>query len=318
MKKKFQQILAVLKYPRALFSSLIYQLYVNLKKKLSPLNILYYVGLIVIVLFLIEQGYYEETKLTAILGALSLLIGYLISYLVIKHKIKNKGVNFNSRFPMKHLLRIEHGLFYIDKENIIENQFILAEQKDALKSAEINIKAYQGGVWGTDVNDKYIRNLSHIEKNKLSILLIKSFDSDDLIGYTHILPVNERIWNIYTLGKIKDNEFNSDYIAPFVDSIYDEPFGLILFAIALPIENENISTDKLNYLSDLLEQCLSHHLSLFLDTTFKSKKTVKVMFQNYDEVFYSPFEKEAINDKMLSADNAPIYIFNVTDKSIKM
>lgn len=268
---------------------------------------------------------YKVTGSVALTGVYSLLfyvllwsIGKLLWW-VIQNIIRNTGTNDRFIFSGKYLIRNEYGdPIEINIKDIDSERFEFATEKTAALSADLNVKAYKNSAWSTNFNDKFQRNLSHIRKNNLSIMFVKSLLSDKYLGYTHILPVSKRTWERYLDGKISDNSFSDNYIAAddVNEKSYKQPYGLILFSIASVFYDQELErgpVERREEVSDLYEQAVAFHLKSYLNTQFKSQNLVEVLLQNMGKDYLDFFKGFSPKSNRLSADGAYIIVFDISN-----
>lgn len=205
----------------------------------------------------------------------------------------------------------------LNTDTIPPQRFRMATEADAFRTALINTIAYSDSLWCDTVRGKEKRNLEHIQRNPNSILLIKS-RHNGYIGFTHIFPVSERVWQKYMQGKLGDKNFSYLNICPLdiIDTPDKKPYGFILFSVA------DISTDRefghsdqsaqSEEIGDLLEQAVAYHLSVHIKHYYgDSPAFVRVLMQNLDDRYTSFFKKCNADMSSVSADGNPIISFEV-------
>ena len=254
---------------------------------------------------------------------------YWITGKVIQLWIKNTGILKKFILPGTYLIKndIDKSI-HLNLEGVDCSNYEFATKETADISAELNIKAYSRGPWGTNYQDKLERNLSHIVQNKHSIMFLRYAKTKDIVGFTHILPVSQDVWVKYTKGLIKDNEFAADYIIS--DSfnpkyINERPYGVILFGVVCTeVDNDNYSSINENkyyrYLGEVLEKAIAYHLNTLLKGYFSSKaknpySKVNVLLQNEDEYTFKGFFKGWANMKDISGDGCTIIQFVVKNNN---
>ena len=240
-------------------------------------------------------------------------------WLIIQKVIRNTGTNARFIFPGKYLIRNPDGdPCTLNVEDINSARFEFATEATAALSAEFNMRAYRNSLWETSFEEKFNRNISHIRKNRLSIMFVKSLIDNKYLGYTHILPVSKRTWDKYLDGKIGDNTFSEKLIASDSpnEKEHKQPYGLILFSVAsvtYDSELKNESKNLVKNIGDLYEQAVVYHLKSYLNTQFKSQNLVEVLLQNMSEDYMNFFKDFAKSTNRLSADGAYIIVFDISN-----
>ena len=270
-------------------------------------------------LILLFTFYLGNIALTAFVTLCMLSILFITMHLlryIIKFYSNNNGNAKGFIFPGKHIIIMKDQPCKIVMQDIPVDRFELATENTARICAELNEKAFKRSVWGADLDKKMERNLSHIKRNKYSIMLIKSADKKKCIGFTHILAVNESNWNQYLNGKVSDNNFPDWRIVPEVPTKKDhQPYGLILFSSAITerVSECEIPKDYKKDVGLLIEQAITYHASLLLKGAFKETEVVHVLFQNMSREFLSFFKDAKINSTNISKDGARIIVFNLNN-----
>lgn len=165
-------------------------------------------------------------------------------------------------------------------------------------SSLLNLLVYRNSIWSTNLEHKIQRNLTHINKNPKTILLIKH--DDEYIGFTHCLPVNKNVWENYLKGKIADNDFSAS------DIVSDENyFGVIIFSIGYLGEFSNNTKLLMVY------QALIYHISIFLS----NKTELNVLIQNSDPYLVKAMDELELNQQEnLSMDGYQIYTAKIINE----
>jgi uncharacterized protein YbaR (Trm112 family) len=237
------------------------------------------------------------------------IIGVL--YFVIQYLIQNAGVHTKFEFPGTFLVRNNEALACdINLENIDLDQFEFATPITAEESAIINFEAYEYSIWGTSVLNKLQRNLKHINKNPLSILLIKSKDKKSFIGFSHMLPVSKITWDDYINAKITDNGFPEKHIVSIGDN---KAYGIIQFSLGMRQPNKSnyeLPSSK-HEIGELLEQASCVHFNS-LKKMFRINEDIPVLLQNMGQEFIS-FYKDCADFGGMTKENAKIIMFKVSN-----
>lgn len=267
---------------------------------------------------------WQESPKATILPAiflLALLIFKKILWYIIQRNIRNFGLDEKFIFSRR-LFDQEDGsplcLLNMGTINTIDRRrFSFVKDRDAQLVTAMNLKAFKKpGVWKeNDFNKKYLRNLSHIQKNKYSMMFISSFIEDKKLGFTHILPISKWVWDSYLKGKISDNNFGDHLIIP--DSGYgagkNTPYGLIIFTVAFVSYDQELRQSKtfIEDVSHLLENAIAIHVLTYLKTMFKKHSTVKLLIQNMSKEYIDFFKDLAVEHRYISRDKAIITIIEV-------
>lgn len=275
--------------------------------------------------FLTLVSIYEITGNVTLTGIFSILF-YILLFLVgkglwwvIQNVVRNTGTNDRFAFSGTYLIKNEYGdPLELNTDGIDTKRFEFATEKTAALSADLNMRAYKRSMWATSFEDKFQRNLSHIRKNHLSIMFVKSLTSEKYLGFTHIFPVSKRNWDRYLDGKISDNKFLDKDIATDDPSEKEhrQPYGLILFSIASVAYDDELKENPKELrknVINLYEQAVAYHLKCYLDTQFKSQNVVEVLFQNMSKDFMGFFEGFTKGKPRLSADGAFITVFDISN-----
>jgi len=259
---------------------------------------------------------------------LFIVILYWMIGKIIQLRVKNTGVMKKFSMPGTYLIRKNKDKSCIlDVKNINNTEYEFATEEKANLTAELNIKGYERGPWGTNYQEKLERNLSHIKKNKYSIMFFRFENQKNIIGFTHVLPVSFDTWNDYTKGLINDNEFTDNYITSNSSKyINEKPYGLILFSVVcteVNFEKYNPAKEKEyeQYLGIVLEKAIVFHIDKLLKVYFSadsnnSYSKVNVLLQNEDENCYKNFFKDCSNMDCTSADGCTIINFKVHNNYI--
>lgn len=257
--------------------------------------------------------------------AIPLLIFYLFSYLVIV-SIRKSGLNrsYLSLIKKGDIASItlnkfisandrEKGVYFLDKPDKGLNEFEFANNKELGKiSGILNYKAFRNSPWQDSENDKIDRNISHIMKNDKCILLMKNKDGD-YIGFTHIIPVNQEIWNEYLSGAISDNDFSCENIVPAEKEFDDDKAtGVIVFSIALLSDADQVSaSDRLQYVFEAIH----YHLYEMVQKEFKRNRHMNVLVQTSENKLARLCQNSGMKKHhALSKDNCPMYLGKIRIK----
>lgn len=271
---------------------------------------------VVLVLFKLTGSITYTSLGTVIFYALLWLISQLL-WLVIQRAIRNSGSKDKFIFPGKYIIQNEADPVELKLDDINQDRFEFATEKTAGIAADLNVKAYRNSRWTASFAEKFERNLSHIRKNKYSILLVKSLTDDKFLGYTHVLPVTTGTWEKYNNAQIGDNKFMDNLIVADKGPYrrFKKPFGLILFSVGSVFIDDELKSkpDLKAAIGELYEQAIVYHISKYLQTMFKDQEKVMVLLQNMGKdylKFFSPFAKSTTR---LSYDGARIIVFEVAN-----
>ncbi len=207
-------------------------------------------------------------------------------------------------------------------ENIDFNRFEFVTEETAHIVSNLNVRAFKMSSWKASFEEKHQRNLSHIKKNCLSMMFVKSLtDENHILGYTHIFPISRGTWEKYIAGGISDNEMDENYIAsdqPNQPS-YKKPYGLILFSIANVSYDTELQKvkDFRERLGDIYEGAIAYHVNEYMKTQLKDKEVINILFQNMGIKFLLFFRKVVTIGKVLSKDGDRIIIFQLVNRNHK-
>lgn len=245
-----------------------------------------------------------------------ILISKLLGFLIV-HLLKNIGgkFTFSGEFVnVKDEAPVELKPITIDK-----NMLVFANEYLADNAATLNVRAFRRTAWHTSYDDKFKRNLSHIQRNKYSILLIKSKVEGLYVGYTHIFPVTKNTWENYKAGRLGDNAFSYNRIVsdnPRANT--GDPYGLIIFSIAMVERYTDCSNSK-NYrlcVGSVLEQATVYHVKKHLEVSFgKTKEPVPVLLQTENQTHYNFLKRCALSTDNISKDGARIIEFEIANNN---
>jgi hypothetical protein len=194
------------------------------------------------------------------------------------------------------------------------------------ETAEINFVAFSGSAWGTQLEDKKVRNCGHSQANHRSLMLIEDPQVEiadpkrapEWIGFTHVIPLNSLGWNQYLTGNVQDNSLPLTYIARPGKSIQ----GLLVFSIALYKKRlarlyPGWHPGDTRFLSLLLRAVIVHirslvdnHITEVEEYQRKKWKSCWVLAQSADKMLQKWFVEELKFQKQpqLSGDNEPMFL----------
>jgi hypothetical protein len=199
-------------------------------------------------------------------------------------------------------------------KEISSEKFEFATKNTSVIATQLNCIAFKNKQWNDSFNNKHKRNLSHINKNCLSMMLIKSIYPNRYIGFTHIFPVSKNTWHQYLRGFISDSNLTGRKIISSNKSKVS-PFGLIIFSVASAgIHSEFKKAPSYSAaMGKLLEQALFFHLKTIIMHHFNDYKSVPIMFQNDETDFLAYFDVGRYRFNKLTKDNKKIIRFNITN-----
>lgn len=264
---------------------------------------------------------YSEIKpssFTSIVVMLSLWIIYLILHATIQYAMSVSGIPGKFVFVGEYLkVPAKRRPCQLNFEGINKQRFEFVTESTVEKVSYLNAVAFKRGNWKDSYNAKYQRNLAHVRKNKLSMMLVKSLVENKCIGFTHIFPITEATWKEYLAGEIGDNDYPADEVCD-LDILtkrteFDKPYGIMLFSIANAFKDSEMrkSSDFKRLIGDIYEQAAVYHVSHLLQTAFIKSEIVPIMFQNMGKEFYNFFKKCAFDTTGLSKDGDRIIIFKI-------
>jgi hypothetical protein len=157
-------------------------------------------------------------------------------------------------------------------------RFEFASHKTKVLAGLINYIIFRHSLWsgrqqGQNIatelqalQKKIKRNSSHIEKNELSILLVKDVGGQ-IVGFTHVVAINQECWEAYIDGRIGDVDFSSDNIV----AKNEEAYAILLFSIGY------LETAMLrNFIKEIGPDCASEVIQAMSMLQRKKPKTKDV------------------------------------------
>lgn len=250
--------------------------------------------------------------------------------------IKNSGAEF--KFPDNcALMPCDEKMLTIDSNKMLSKQefnYEAATGQSNLVNA-LYSKAHKHTVWGGDLEQIFKRNETHILLQERSIQII--FPSKDMklaIGYTHVLPINLRVWNLFKSGTIRSSDLTESYIVGHHKRHKDDiPFGLLIIGIVLPEESwprQQVSSriffdlkfnlfEPFGYrrrIGRVLTDALAKHLLSYCENEFAKNKVIPVIFESASKQvkkFVSPYKR---NEREYSKDYAEIFCFDLKNPLI--
>jgi|GEM_PF-4244845 hypothetical protein len=275
------------------FKSILIILFFRTKKSVGlKLSIIPTISALGLTIFYANQ-FVESKNLLILVRALSsvtltlLILVYLVAYLIVI-SIRKSGINKsylkllkNGDISLLSLLKIaptsSKGIYYLDKPHKGNDYYEFAETENLGSiSGKLNYEAFKNSPWQDSEIDKINRNAKHACKNKRCILLLKDKEQN-YIGFTHIIPVNQNIWNEYLNGHISDNDFSSENIVPTQKTYKDDyAHGIIVFSIALLSDNK--IQDFPNRL-EFLFKAIHFHLFEIAEQEFSNNRYMNVLIQ---------------------------------------
>lgn len=262
-----------------------------------------------------EDNIWDYTKgLSVIALALILLVGLKLYINKIMFSSGGKYIH-NLKDHFKKLPT--HGLFkliYIRK-NL--PRFRFATLKETELTAILYSRAFKNTPWDYDTEK---RNFSHITKNDHSIMLICT-KAGNPIGFTHVIAVNDDVWQRYKEGNIGDLELDGNEIVPKEAKFHDEhPHGIILFTVALSDTHRDFMNEtRKEYkkkVGNTLTKAAAHHIDHFLKREFKQQRIVPVLFHTMRDNVIKLFDGHMTNGREYSKDNARLICFNLKNPHV--
>lgn len=249
---------------------------------------------------------------TIIVALILFCIQLFLKFIILN--IQPSGVSERFIFPGKYIQINSNGTpSQLITEGIQTEYFEFASKITASIAAELNVQAYARTAWQASYDEKFKRNLSHIQRNKHSILLIKS-SRGEYIGFTHVLPVTRNTWDKYNKGLIKDKNYSAKLIANNEKkTLGSDAYGIIIFSVACIKRNRDFKESSLyaSSVGELLEQALVHHVRTLCREYFKGTEEVPVLLQNMGEEFLKFFKPAATSTTNISADGVRIIAFEI-------
>lgn len=244
------------------------------------------------------------------LSFIFLLIHFLINHVMLPSGSKSAFSASDFFKPIK-----ENKVFEI-KNPDSDNEFsiIPATGDEIGKIAELNKKAFHRTIWDTGQEQKFQRNSAHFKKNNLCFFSIKNIN--EIVGFTHIIPINKSTWDKYKAGKISDIGFGDYFIVPpQKQAIDDTPFGLLIFTIAITENIDKFKNDPAKSYGrqrgDLLTKAIVIHVNKFCESIFVNQRIVPIMFQAMNDNIIQIFKDMKTNGVEFSKDGARVICFDV-------
>jgi hypothetical protein len=167
------------------------------------------------------------------------------------------------------------GLFSTQKDLI--NRIVFPGTDAALNriAAQINIRAFAGTLYGTNLTDKLARNSAISAKNPWAFALVRHESDERLyVGLSSVIPMDRAGATAYCAGTLSDNDVTADVVASI-----DEPLGaILLFMIAhKPTFADETSRRNLNSFSVIEDLIMTTIIQVALFTaTTDDKKSLMV------------------------------------------
>ncbi|MCF6132507.1 hypothetical protein [Flavobacterium wongokense] len=257
-------------------------------------------------------------KIYTALGSL-FLIG--ISWLLIRYlsnKLHSGGISSDDFiFPGKYVIIRTKGRFHLRTSQIDDSYFKFPTPQQITDISQLNVRAFRNSVWADSFVNKYKRNNSHFKKNKTVLMLIVNEESEP-IGYTHIIPVNEKKIEDYLNGEIGDTEFTSELVSPLSTIFEDEKADMLLvFSIAFVKKDITLKSKNVKFeIGNLLEAAFAYHINHIITShdSLKDRKSIKVLLQTKDQRYLKHLRKNIYKSDKISNENIEFSHFFISNK----
>jgi hypothetical protein len=190
-------------------------------------------------------------------------------------KISIEKLTGNRIYPDQHVKGVIHYRTYQQNTNLSE-RFVI-ELNPALQEIAtlLNEALFARSKWTIGHSDenkvaiknsfknKLERNNSHIKRNSNTVLLVKD-RSGNICGFSHVLPLTEQGFELYTEGLIADNTFGAHYIAKTGQKAH----GLLIFSMG-QFDPRSMSCEIMDYHRELLSDGGLELWKSFAETNFK-------------------------------------------------
>lgn len=129
------------------------------------------------------------------------------------------------------------GVILIDAVRLLDTQrhllarLIFPGEDEALNriAASINLKAFSGTLYGTNFEEKFVRNHAISTKNLLSFALVRhAMDERLYVGLSSVLPLDTVSTAAYGTAQISDNDISAENVT----ALDETPASLVLFMVA--------------------------------------------------------------------------------------
>lgn len=231
------------------------------------------------------------------------VIGFIL-YLIVVGAIrgltdfsKNRGANFTIHLGNG----IEQGLENRLKIKPKNETYKRPNQSDIETIFSLFEDAYTGTLWGTEPTKRraiYESHLSEKDSTTGSNYFLCLLEGKEIIGYSHIVPVNAYHWQQYLAGRVTSNDIDIKMVATKAASGHNATFGLVIVSVVLPTTKWQPSAqmDRKEETGTRVTKMVACHLDFLCREYLKQIEIVPVAFQtmNKDTLkFFKPYQKNA-------------------------
>jgi len=204
-------------------------------------------------------------------------------HFIVKQATRNAGSRFLS-LDKGYILKQGNEPIFTVKPDLPHNphySFGKAVEDECQAIADIATNLFKGTVWGRPRGEKRRRVKAHLLKNPLSFFSIKN--DGKLLGFTHILCVNQHTFMLYSRGELEHNKLHMSQIEAANSK---DRFGLILFSMASPVKpwHEVVRWRKNKIeAGEVLTKILAAHIESYLATQFVNRDYVDITFHAFSK-----------------------------------
>lgn len=182
--------------------------------------------------------------------------------------------------------------------------FATADQADDI--SEIYQNAYQKTAWKVKKEEIKPQILFHIENLKGILVLSNQVENKKTFGFTYIIPVNQRTFDLYKIGKLKDHQIGSEY--SLKKGQEQDTYGLIIVAIGLSKKRAEIKFKE--SISLIFATAVACHLFELCKLFFKNE-LIPIVHQAAAAGVLRILKKHNINEENHSEEGARIISFDL-------
>lgn len=278
-----------------------------------------------------KDAFFEVSSIVSLISVLVLLLIIFLARLFYGYFSKHPGEKSDKCyvFPQNICTRLKEPWTFQIKipEDYDVSNFTFATDKEMAEiSARLNMDIFSRSVWKDALSNKIHRNYSHIVKNNKTVLIVYDYIPDKSSktgaskkprGFTHVLPVTERVWNLYKDGYIKDLEFEDSFIVASDSARRNKevPYGIILFSMGSYHKNdfaERYEVEKDNIQDKFLKTmlvALCYHIYRVVTEFFPAGSVIPVLIQTERKSFIRILSdnNNAFCHKTSSSDGCPLF-----------